>query len=51
MHSILRANVMDRHQVGMVQGAENAGFLLKPAKTIWVGRERLGKNLNGNHTL
>jgi hypothetical protein len=35
----------------MIQGAEDAGFLLKAVQTIMVGSERLGKNLNGNHTL
>src|ERR1035441_2185589 len=51
MHPVLRANVVDRHQVGMVQGADNAGFLLKAAQTIRVRRERLRENLNGNDTL
>jgi hypothetical protein len=35
----------------MVQGADNAGFLLKAAQTIRVRRERLRENLNGNDTL
>ena len=51
MNPVLRANVMDRHQVGMVEGAENAGFLLKAGQPVLVGRERLGKNLNGNDAL
>ena len=48
VHAVLRADVVDRHQVGMIECAEDAGFLLKALQAFAIVGKRLRKDLDGD---
>ena len=47
----LRAHVKDGEKIGMVESAEDAGFLFKTRETVGVGGYRLGEDLDGDGAL
>src|SRR5262245_1056581 len=47
-HEVVRAEVVDLTDVGMVQRGDCASFLVEPVHAIRVIRKRLGQDLDGN---
>ena len=47
-HAVLRADVEDRKNIGMVQGGDSARFLLETPHPFGISRECLRQNLDRN---